>query len=369
MSDPRAELERLRKLKRLQELQARAGGSTADPAPVAESPAAPSESVADWKKQAREGNLIKQSDADDALAAVASAAPMRGAEKLASWLGKATGLSKVPDYLAQKAVGLKKYTAGVGDTLLDEGVWGTKRGMQKQVGKQIDSRGQQLNTGVEQLQKAGAEIDSMPIADRLDEMAGKFQTSSGDVPAAVAAEHKMLSDRAVDVGFRGKVAPQEALEYSRIAGSKGYNKSEPLERLSSKAAQTEQAGYSQALKDAYGETFPTDPNIVEEANSKLSALLRAKGSMDAKPSISQNMVRLLPDAAGAGIGYALGGHEGAAKGAALTHIARSPLAQSSLAKALSSGGKAISGATPLAARLAIAESLDNDAPKKDKKKK
>jgi hypothetical protein len=58
----------------------------------------------------------------------------------------AKGGNKLADWLMQKAVGMKKFLPGAGNTLVDEGMWGTKNMMANQVGPKLDAAEEALQS-------------------------------------------------------------------------------------------------------------------------------------------------------------------------------------------------------------------------------
>lgn len=211
-----------------------------------------------------------------AEAAAANFAPAGEGTGLMSLLGEKTGLNKIPDYLMQKAIGMKKLVPGLGTNLLDQGVVGTKGMMQRQVSSKLAEEGGNLTNAVNRIK---GPINSQDVADKVASGMSKFSTESGIIPEQVRPEFDRIASVAGDIADRGPVSPQDALKLKRIAGEVGYKEGEPLTKLNSKLAQTEGQGYGDALKNAYSEQYPDSPNAVASANDKLSALIKGNKAL------------------------------------------------------------------------------------------
>jgi hypothetical protein len=284
----------------------------------------------------------------DARAANAATGFLTGAGGTVA--GKALG--KVGDVAMQRAVGRKKYTPGVGTTLADEGIIGTKGMMQKQVASKMSSRGDEISDLVDSIP---GQIDSDPIAASVRGEAAKFMPRSGAPAAADAQKIGKLGEMADDIQTRGKISPAEALDRRIIAGRRGFRNDDPLESLLGQASKKEQAGYSQALKDGYANANPGAPNKLAQADQSYGALARANRSLNEEETLARSLMGLAAKGGvGAGAGYLVGGPEGAAVGA----LAGSPIGMSTIGQVSSKSSKA-SGAITNALAKALMESRRN----------
>lgn len=280
-------------------------------------------------------------------AAAANFIPAGKGLGLTEWLGSKAG--KVPDYLMQKAVGMKKYIPGVGSELLDQGIMGSKGQMRGQIGSALDTQGQRLENAVQGLDGT---VDSQGVADKVSGNLNKYSTSTGIVPEQVRPEFDRVSEIAGDIADRGPVSPKDALKLKRIAGSVGYKEGNPLTKLDSRLAQDEGAEYGGQLEKLYSDQNPGLPNQVQDANSKLTALLRGQKALSTPETITKSS--LLGDAVAGGAGMAVGGPAGAAAGVAVRRLAQTPLVQSVGAQGLQKTGQALGRVAPaIATRSAV----------------
>lgn len=197
---------------------------------------------------------------------------MNVAKSAVSGLAEKTGLSQIPGRLMSRAVNTK-YVPQIGQTLVDEGLIGTKGMLQGQIANKAAAANSGLTEAVKSIP---GQVDSLPVAQGVSDLSRKFSTSSGMVPNEVMPEVNKITETALDIAGRGKVSPQEALELKRIAGRVGYNKDKPLASLTAKIAQQEGAGYGKALEEAYGAANPGAANAVAQNNAKLTALIKGE---------------------------------------------------------------------------------------------
>lgn len=250
--------------------------------------------------------------------------------KLASLLGK--GASKAGDFLMQRAVGLKNYIPGLGETLANQGVIGTKGMMRSQVSQGMETTGKQIN----KLARDIPAVSTQPIAEQLGNEAAKLVGPNGEVlPDNISAFHK-YADEAREASTEdylpGDVAASRRAQYGKIANQAGAYRDNPAQGFKAKMAGNQQAGYSQALKEAGGE-----PMIA--ADKAYSALATANKPLNAPadlsmPALAQKSIPVI-------VGGATGGLPGAALGAALD----TPLAQSAIGRGLIGTGKAAQSKT------------------------
>lgn len=250
-----------------------------------------------------------------------------------------SGLGKVGDFAMQKAVGLKRIVPGVGQTLADEGVMGTKGMMRSQVEKAMEAKGQQIG----ELAKSSPAIDTRPVAERLGGKAASLMDSEGSVlPDNQTAYRKYLeaaTGASNEGSISGEVAATRRTQYGKIARDAGRYRDNPGQGIKAQLAGEQQAGYSQALKEANPDIVPVD-----KAYGNLSTANQAMARPESITPLSL-AGKSLPALIGGGVA----GLPGAAAGAALS----TPLAQSVIGRSLIGLGKGVNATLP-AAKLAPA---------------
>lgn len=371
MADARAELEKLRKLKRLKELEAKAGGQPSErqiasgAMPVNpgkyESPGVSSDNSIlqnaaarfkdpnQWKailanqgpaanKQIVEGDIplaipvaavpgvlgklaqfLQKSPVITEAANIGMGAahdtenPVRGAATAAAMSAGLRGLGRLlgkgADIGMQAAVGRSKYTPGVGTTLAEEGLIGTQGRLKRQVAEGLANRGQQMK----ELAAANPEavIDSPAIAKQIEEQHLKNLIPEGGFASQRdLPQIGQVREFAQDIASRGPESPLQALQRRIAAGKFSYRGSESVPMQTARQlSKSEQQLYSQGLKEAIPEFNEIDPAY--------AALKKAEASLGKEQSLPTSIFGLLSSKVGANIpGTALGlsaGSQGAAK--------------------------------------------------------
>lgn len=278
--------------------------------------------------------------------------PVRGAA-VGAGLGTAGEVlgalfGKGADVGMQAAVGRNKYTPGVGTTLADEGLWGTRRRMQDQVAGKLAERGQQISSAASQI-PADITNDSMNVATSIAKDASRpYLVPGGQPSVADMPRLGTVRDFAQDIASRGAETGDQVLARRIAAGTRSYNgKENPLQSLLGKMSKQEQVHYSTALKDmgdlatAQGSKYvgPASDSIraqiaseapsagkglgdtLREADASYGALKRAEKGLNSEVSMPHTVFQALT-------------------GASKT-LPGGAIAASSLAQALSKGGKAI----------------------------
>jgi hypothetical protein len=271
----------------------------------------------------------------DRLAGAARGAAIGGAMGVASeGIGKL--LTKGGDVGMQAAVGRKKYTPGVGTTLADEGIVGTKSMMTNQVNKGLASRAGQMEDLAEQATQAGQSINVGADALSMGDDAAKnfrvpgAQPSPNDVPKLSA-----VNEFVDDMAMRGAETPVQALARRRAAGQRSYaGREDPLQSLIGKLSKGEQQTYSKALKEAIPEIAPVD--------QAYGALARARKGLEAEPSIPKSVMGALSAGLnivpGGSLGMSLAG-QAATKGGQGVQQFSNPALRDALLKALNKEDK------------------------------
>lgn len=185
-------------------------------------------------------------------------------------IGEATGLSKLPGWLMGKATNLKNAAPGVGQELVDQGLWGTSGMMKGQVSNKLGSTGAEIGQAVETIP---GNLSHAPVADSVGSMSGKFTTPSGATTEAAAPSLAKVQSRANDISTRPDAPAKELFGYKKIAQGEGYNAvGDPLAKIQSQLAQKEASGYGKVLEDAYKQANPSNPDQLSNLNKSYSAL-------------------------------------------------------------------------------------------------
>lgn len=208
---------------------------------------------------------------------------------LAKMLGSVPG--KFGDWAMQKAVGMKKFIPGVGKTLADEGVVGTRNMMANQVESAMAKRGSEIGNLSSSLKDVPTDVASQHVLDR----ANRLIQSDGYINPADQSKYQAYMDIADNIADRGsaegvvsgKIAAESRSSAGVRAREAGAYRDSPSEALKSKLASSEQAGWSQALKDTYAQTHPNQANKLAEADLAYSNLAKANKPLSAPQSISQ----------------------------------------------------------------------------------
>lgn len=274
-----------------------------------------------------------------AVDAAASSFMPEGTANPLSWLASKTGLNKIPGKLMSSAVGLKKYIPGVGESLMDQGVIGTKGMMAEQVGTKL---GEQEAAKQALLKDLPGTVDSQEVADSVKQLSDRYQTPGGIIPRVVKPEFQKVRGAVVDIANRGPVSAPEAGKLASIAGNLGYRGDKPVQKLEGIIGQREHAGYREGIEKLYSQANPGQPNEVANTYQKLSSLIKAKRGLAAPETSAVSIPSRL------GLGSLIGGLPGAtaAYGSRVAGkvAARAPMDEAALQAAESN--KASSGLTP-----------------------
>lgn len=155
---------------------------------------------------------------------------MSGAE-LGGVMGGALGaLQKASSPLAQyfmaKGTGINKFkslkdssdtAAKMSQSLIDQGMWGTRKSMQTQAANNLS----QLETKLMDQAKSSPGVDSSKVAAKIGELVEKYKADS-IIPADSGPKLSEILNRASDVADRGTVSGPQALKLSRIAEENAY---------------------------------------------------------------------------------------------------------------------------------------------------
>lgn len=249
------------------------------------------------RTQAEAANYFKQTDPTlqnmmggiGAGAAGEAVAPI--VSKVVGPLGKM--LRSGGDSLMQKAVGMAKGVPGLGEQLAEQGLIGTKSVMRGQAERGLASSGGNISDLASQIPNP---IPQDAVANKLGEIAQSRMTPSGFVrPEEAPVVNKVLSkaqDFAQAEPISGAEMASRRVLSGKAAREAGAYKTMPNQAMKSKVASAEQAGYSDALKKAYRDAFPGNPEALADADKQYSVLSQARDAMD-KPESLGSLKELL----------------------------------------------------------------------------
>jgi hypothetical protein len=224
--------------------------------------------------------------------------------------------NKTADYLAQKAAGIRNTKAGLGNKILDQRIWGTKGMQSNQVQRKIGEGSLDLDAAVNSITDP---ISAKNVVDTLRSEAAKLEIN-GQVPANQLSAHKQYSDLADSIEKMGSgenvaFASEDLHRLKQSQGDVAHNARTGLVPDTDKAnaANIAKKESRQALSDAYASQFPDQINQYETQNDKLATLFGAQRGLKNKTGLND----LVEAGILGGIGYSMGGTEGAVKGALL----------------------------------------------------
>jgi len=234
--------------------------------------------------------------ADDLANAVSSSNPVGGmggkaAKKLGGWVAEKTGLARIPDYLMQTAAGVKKYAKGMGNEMIDQGLWGFRGQMGKQAEKKIPELAKQLQSEVANLPPS-AQISHPELARDVLNKAERFTPPSGQIPSADLPSVEAIKARANEIAGRVSSDPLEGLALKKQAGARGWRRDLPTAGLENELNRAETVGYGKQLENLYSEANPGMPNKVTDLNRAQEALFKAKRGAD-RPADLHSLIGLL----------------------------------------------------------------------------
>lgn len=183
--------------------------------------------------------------------------------------------------LMQKSVGASKVIPGLGEQFAQQGLIGTKGMMAGQVDRGLASSGQKIGELSSQIPNP---VSQDAVANNVAELANKKMTPSGFVRPEDKAEVDELLSKAQHFATSeplpgGEMAARRA-NSGTAAREMGRYKDNPSLRMQGKVAEAEQAGYSEALKKAYADSFPGSPEALADADKQYSVLSTAKSHLD-----------------------------------------------------------------------------------------
>ncbi len=191
--------------------------------------------------------------------------------------GKIGGVArKLGDNLMQRSMGATKIVPGLGEDFANAGMIGTKSQMAGQAERGLEKSGQAIG---DLASKIPGTIPQDEVANKVAEVAGKRMTPSGFVRPEEQAIVDRTMNKAVDFANAEPLTGAETAARRAQAGqaareARGYAQT-PSSTLKAQQAVAEQAGHSEALKNAYQWSFPDAPNALADADKQYSTFAKA----------------------------------------------------------------------------------------------
>jgi hypothetical protein len=194
------------------------------------------------------------------------------------------GASKISDWLMQKAVGMKKYMPGVGNNLVDQGVWGTKSGMAEQVPDLLAKEEGKLQDTVQGLTGT---VNSKEIADAISNKAQQFTLpSTGQASPFSELELQKVRDLADKTSKMGDLSASDLLALKRQGDYQAFTASgNPASSTDADLARTG----ANAARTALKEMSPDAANALLNERS----LIMAKKGLDKPDSLGSGTLSSL----------------------------------------------------------------------------
>jgi hypothetical protein len=194
--------------------------------------------------------------------------------------GIGEGASKIGDWAMQQAVGLRKYTPGVGTSLADQGVVGTKGMMANQVEAKLNAEEEKLQDVVKNLSGV---VSPKEIADAVAQKAQRFTLpSTGQGSPFSTNELQKVRGLTDELSKMGDLNGSDLLALKRQGDWQGYtNSGNPATSLDSELGRTGANAAREALKKMSPE--------VGESLAKERALVTAKTPLNKPDSIPQSI--------------------------------------------------------------------------------
>lgn len=219
------------------------------------------------------GNVVKDAVVQGALPEIGSSV----ISKLGSFLGKGA------DWAQQTAMGMKKYSPGAGTEAIEQGVRGTRAGMQK---KMVSALQKQGNATDQMIGGLKGSVDSEPVANRVAEYGEKYISPNGHSTDAGFDRANDAFDRASGIANRGEISPEDARSLAQTAEkAEGYSSANlPRANYNSELARQEAQGYRDSLRD-----LGTAQNVpIAEQFKSLHNLLKGQKALNTPQALNWN---------------------------------------------------------------------------------
>lgn len=246
--------------------------------------------------------------------------------------------------LQQAAVGMKKYIPGVGETLIEEGVRGTKGGMAKKTAEQLAKREAETQAAVKAIQgKVMPEV----AGEAVGRVGNKASVVGNAVDTPFVREAGKANRRIEQIYAKGPQSAEEALQQSRLLGKKAYKPDVggrtllPQESAKNTFDSELMRAEAKALKQGVQELAEREGQVgVAPLLQKESALIKAQSALQ-RPDSVQSYMPSLRDLLVSGAGTAVGGPIGGAAAYGAKKALEQPIVQSYTAKGLHTAGRGL----------------------------
>lgn len=248
---------------------------------------------------------------------------------------------KLANYLMRKGTGISRMSGlstneqkEMGQSLLDQGVWGGRDGIREQAEKNLGG----LAGKIQDKFKDMTTVPSGPVANDVAAIADKYRTASV-IPDKSMPYLNDISDRFSDIARRPNVSPSEANELAIMAGRRGYSGApgSGASNLEQEMGRAEERGYKGALTSQ-------DPTLQPLLTAQRANILAKAGTKNA-PELGPEEMSL--------IGL-FGG-----PGAMATHAAsKAPIVATGAAQGLSKLSQGARKLTPAALRELLSEAQE-----------
>lgn len=192
------------------------------------------------------------------------------------------GLStKAADRLQQMSVGMRKYFPGVGNELVNQGVYGTKNQMANKVATNIADQESQLQSLVKDLK---GDVPSTVIADAVADKGNRFTSPSGETAQNMASYLNKVKDASNSIRQMGKNSDQSGyfvdkrldapnlLSLKRQGDYLGYtNSGNPATSLEAELGRAQADASREALSKISEGQETTVPDILKQERASVLA--------------------------------------------------------------------------------------------------
>lgn len=194
-------------------------------------------------------------------------------------VGEAAG--KIGDYLMQRSVGLRRYTPGIGTSLADQGVIGTKGMMANQVDNKLAAEEDSLQGLVKDL---SGTVNSKEIADAVSQKAQRFTLpSTGEASPFSQQELQKVRDMSGKLSQMGDLSASDLLALKRQGDYQGFTAGgNPATSTEAELGRTGANAARTALKNM-------SPDVADSL-FKEQALVKANSALSRPDTIHQGNV-------------------------------------------------------------------------------
>lgn len=262
-------------------------------------------------------------------------------------LGAAGSASKkTGDYLMQKAMGMGKYIPEMGTRFANEGLWGSKGMMLKQVANKLPKREIDLDRAVKLVM---GKVDPQPVEQSILKEAAPYipkPGSSGPMPLPSGNKPfiDLTTQRAEEAMARGQLTPEEAVSVARAVSKPAYGRTgEPLDAFKHQVSQAEGIALKDQVKNL------ADKQGIPQVRKSLAseqALITARKALEKEEGLARSLARHFTNASIFGGGAAVA--TGSPAMAIPAYLASTPMGMSTLGQVTTKAGQVAPALTPAA---------------------